>query len=326
MSNKKILIDVFGADDPNALIDGVERAINECAGVDLIVVGDKNYIENRLIDRDFDRKRLEILDAKEVVTNDDGPVEAIRKKRNSSLFVGMSALKDREDVGCMITAGNTGAVIAGAVLILGRETSNDRPTLVTMLPNDKGGITCLADCGANVDCKPHHLLKFGEYASDYAKSVLKIEDPKVALLSVGTEDKKGNMLTKETFKLLKESSLNFVGNMEAKTALSGDVDVIVADGFYGNVLLKSIEGTAKSVLNRIVKLLKKHASADSDTTFVKSATNEFLEQLDFNTMGGAILLGVKKPIIKAHGSASSSTVINTVKQAISIIKNTKDDL
>ena len=320
MLNKKILIDAFGADAPDLVIDGIAKAINAYSEVEIVAVGKREYIENRLIDQDFDRNRLEIIDAEEVVTNDDGPVESIRKKRNSSLYVGMTALKDRHDIGCMITAGNTGAVIAGSVLILGRETDNDRPTLVTLLPNDKGGITCLADCGANVDCKPHHLLKFAEYANDYAKGVLKIEEPKVALLSVGTEDKKGNMLTKETFKLLKESGLNFIGNMEAKTALSGDVDVIVADGFYGNVLLKSIEGTAKSVLMRMLKLLKKNAGEKDDFTFVNKAVKELLQQLDFNSMGGAILLGVKKPIIKAHGSANSDTVINTVNQAISIIK------
>ena len=180
--NKKILIDAFGCDNPNDVILGIARALNAFSDVELVAVGNKKYIENQLIGQDFDKNRLEIINAEEVVTNDDGPVEAIRRKRDSSLFVGMSALKDRQDIGCMITAGNTGAVIAGAVLILGRDTSNDRPTLVSMLPNDKGGITLLADCGANVDCKPHHLLKFGEYASDYAKSVLKIKEPKSNLI------------------------------------------------------------------------------------------------------------------------------------------------
>ena len=212
-------------------------------------------------------------------------------------------------------------MIAGSVLILGRASGNDRPTLLTFLPNDKGGFTCLADCGANVDCKPHHLLKFGEYASEYSQKVLGVENPKVALLSVGTEDKKGNAVSKETFKLLKESNLNFVGNMEAKTALSGDVDVIVADGFDGNVLLKSIEGTAKSVAGRILALLKKHASKNGDMAFVKKAFDELMELLDFNSQGGAILLGAKKPIVKAHGSANSQTVVNTVKQAIKICKS-----
>lgn len=230
-------------------------------------------------------------------------------------------MRDREDVGCMVSVGNTGAVIAGAVLILGRESENDRPTLLTLLANDKGGFTCLADCGANVDCKPHHLLKFGQYASDYSKKVLGVENPKVALLSVGTEDKKGNAMTKESFKLLKNSGLNFVGNMESKTALSGDVDVIVCDGFNGNILLKSIEGTAKSVAERTFLLLKKHASLDSDMQFVHRAFNELMDMLDFNAYGSAILLGTKKPIVKAHGTANAQTVVNTVRQALKICES-----
>lgn len=320
MADLKILIDAFGSDNPDAFITGIARALQEIEEVNLVVTGNKEYIENRLIGEDFDRNRLEIINAEHVITNEDSPVEAIRKKRNSSLCVGLEALKNRADIGCMISAGNTGAVIAGAVLLLGRATSYDRPTLLTILPNDKGGFTCLADCGANVDCKPHHLLKFGEYATEYCKKVLGVENPKVALLSVGTEDKKGNTLTKEAFLLLKESGLNFVGNMEAKTALCGDVDVIVADGFWGNVLLKSIEGTARSVSMRLYSLLKKHAKADGDMQFVNEAMAELMSLLDFNSQGGAILLGTKKPIVKAHGSANASTVINTVKQAIKICR------
>lgn len=318
MTDRKILIDAFGSDNPNVFIDGIAKALREIEGVRFVVTGNKEYIENRLIGEDFDRNRLEIIHAEQVITNDDLPVEAIRKKRNSSLCVGLEALKTRDDIDCMISAGNTGAVIAGVVLLLGRASSQDRPTLLTLLPNDKGGVTCLADCGANVDCKPHHLLQFGEYASDYCKKVLAIENPKVGLLSVGTEDKKGNEITKAAFSLLKASDLNFVGNMESKTALSGDVDVIVADGFWGNVLLKAIEGTTKSVAERLYGLLKKHSKNDSDMCFVNNAMSELMSILDTSSQGGAILMGAKKPIVKAHGLATENTVLNTVKQAIKI--------
>ena len=321
MAGQKILIDAFGSDYPDQIIDGIAEVLNQIDGVELVVTGDEKYINNALIGKDFDKSRLEIIDCKEVVTNDDSPVDAILKKKNSSLSVALKTLREREDVGCMISAGNTGAIIAGSVLILGRQTGGDRPTLLTILPNDKGGVTCLADCGANVDCKPHHLLKFGEYASEYSSKVLGVENPKVALLSVGTEDKKGNALSKEAFKLLKQSNLNFVGNMEAKTALSGDVDVIVCDGFDGNVLLKSIEGTAKSVVARSLALLKKYSKSSDDMKFVKKAFGELMQLLDFNSQGGAILLGTKKPIVKAHGSANSQTVINTVKQAVKICES-----
>ncbi len=320
----KILIDGFGCDDPRGFLSGIPEAIKQNPDVTLAVVGDKDVIEEILSGCEFDRGRLEIIDAKEVITNEDSPVLAIRMKKNSSLTVALKTLRDSEDIGVMITAGSTGAVIAGSTLILGREDREDRPTLVTLLPNDLGTITSIADCGANTDSRPEHLLKFATYASRYMASVYGIAAPKVALLSVGTEDEKGNELTKEAFKLLSASELNFVGNIEARTALSGEVDVIVTDGFSGNVLLKSIEGTAKSVIKRMVGMLMKHAKADTDTSFIKSAVGELLTTIDFNSMGGAIILGAKKPIIKGHGSANSDTLVNTVKQAAQIIKNRKE--
>lgn len=320
MENAKILIDLFGCDNSDAVIDGLVKTINEIPSVQLVGVGDKDYIETRLESETFDRTRLEILDAKQVITNDDSPVVAVRSKKDSSLVVSYNALKTRTDIPVMITAGNTGAVIAGAILILGREKREDRPFLATFIPNDKGGVTCLADCGANVDCRPEHLVSFAKNAVEYVSKVYGIDNPKVSLLSVGTEDKKGNALTKETFVLLKESDLNFLGNVEAKTVLSGESDVIVADGFDGNVLLKSIEGTAKVVVKRMLELLKKHANGN-DMTFAKKAFGELMQTLDFNSLGGALLLGVKKPVIKAHGSANSETVVNTVKQAIKIIES-----
>jgi glycerol-3-phosphate acyltransferase PlsX len=321
MSEQKILIDAFGCDNPDAVIEGVAKALNEIKDVKLAVVGNSDYIVNYLKDSECDFSRLEIIDAKEVITNEDSPVEAIRCKKQSSLVVGYTALKNRDDLPIMITAGSTGAVIAGAVLVLGRESRDDRPFLATFFPSDNGGFTCLADCGANVDCRPDHLLTFAKYSSEYVSKVYNIERPRVGLLSNGTEDKKGNSVNKEAFALLKASELNFVGNVEAKTALSGQVDVIVTDGFNGNILLKSIEGTAKSILLRISALLKKNAGENTDMTFVKKSFAELMQTLDFNTMGGAMLLGVKKPIIKAHGSANADTVVNTVKQAINIVKS-----
>ncbi len=315
----KILIDAFGCDNPDDFIAGIPKAIRTVPGVTLVVVGDREYLERRLAVEEFDRGHLEIVHASEVITNEDTPVASIRRKKDSSLVRAYEELRTREDLPVMISAGNTGAIIAGAVLILGREDRQDKPTLVTLLPNDKGGVTCLADCGANVDCRPEHLVKFASYASDYMRRVYGIDAPRVALLSVGTEDGKGNMQTKDVFPLLKESGLNFVGNMEARTALSGDVDVIVSDGFGGNVLLKTIEGTAKSVVGRFVSLLHKHA-AGADVSFVNAAVAELYSTLDFNTMGGAVILGAKKPIVKAHGSANSETLVNTVKQAVRIIE------
>lgn len=317
----KILIDAFGCDNPEQFISGIAPAINETQDVTLVVAGNRDIIESVLADAQFDRTRLEILDASEVISNEDAPVMAIRRKKKSSLVVAYDMLKKNDEQHVLITAGNTGAVIAGAVLILGREDVETRPTLVTFLPNEKGTMTCLADCGANVDCRAEHLLQFATHASRYVKKVYAIDNPRVALLSVGTEDQKGNQVSKEAFELLKKSKLNFVGNMESKSALSGECDVIVADGFWGNVLLKTVEGTAKFMMKKTLDLLIKNAGKKDDLDFVKKAFYELKQTIDFNSMGGAVLLGVKKPVIKAHGSANADTLVNTVKQAVNMIKS-----
>ncbi len=319
----KILIDCFGCDNHDDFIRGLARAINEIPEVTLVAAGSREYIENILKDEEFDRSRLEFLNTTEIITNDDSPVLSIRMKMDSSLVRGYRHLRDSEDIPVMITAGNTGAVIAGSVLILGRRDRETQPTLVTFLPNEKGGVTCLSDCGANVDCRPEQLLRFARFAAEHMRDVYGIENPKVGLLSVGTEDEKGNHQTKEAFVKLRESELNFVGNTESKTALSGELDIIVADGFSGNVLLKSIEGTAKTIVSQMMGLIKKHAPEGADLSFLKSAVGELMTRLDFNSMGGAVILGARKPVIKAHGSANASTVVNTVKQAIRIAQKQK---
>lgn len=317
---KKILIDVMGCDNPDEVIDGLAKALEEVKDVVLIACGDKSRIENRLADKNFDKSRLEIIDAREEITNNDKSVNAVLMKKNSSLIVSLNTLKNTADIPLMITAGSTGALIAGSILILGRNKSDDRATLVTHFPTDKGGMAVLADCGANVDCGPEHLLKFAHYANDYVKKVYGIVNPKIALLSNGTEEMKGNALTQNAFKLLRDDArLNFVGNVESKTTLSGDYDVIVSDGFSGNVLLKSIEGTALSIVKRAIDCFKKTVKSPDEMKTVKQAFELLLNQLDFNSTGGAVLLGVKKPIIKAHGSANSKTILSTVKQALHMI-------
>ena len=318
---KKILIDVLGCDNPDAVIDGLALAINAVEDVTLIACGDKARIEERLKDKDFDRTRLEFIDAPDEITNNDKSVNAVLMKKHSSLIVSLNTLKNSKDIPVMITAGSTGALIAGSILILGRNKPDDRATLITHFPTDKGGMAVLADCGANVDCGPEHLLKFAHYANEYVKKVYGVENPKIGLMSNGTEDSKGNTLTLSAFKLLKEdTSLNFIGNMEAKTTISGDYDVIVSDGFSGNVLLKSIEGTAVSIVKRAMECFKQSIKSQEEMKTVKKAFGLLLSQLDFNSTGGSVLLGVKKPVIKAHGSANSDTVVHTVKQALHMIE------
>lgn len=317
----KIVIDAFGCDNPIAVINGIADAINATEDIVLVAVGNEEIISSTLKDKSFDKSRLEIVDAKDVITNNDSPLEALRAKKDASMVRAYQIAKQDDEVCAFISGGNTGAVIVGAVLLLGKAQGVEMPALSTFLPTIKGTFTCLVDCGASVDSRAVHLLRFAKLGSDHMKNTYGIESPKVALLSVGTEDKKGNALTKEAFALLKESDLNFVGNMEAKTLLSGDVDVIVTDGFAGNVALKSIEGVSQTVIKILVDLIKKNAPEGTDLSFIKNAVGEFMTMYDFNSMGGAVLLGTKKPVIKMHGSANEKTVSSVVKQALKMCSN-----
>lgn len=317
----KIVIDAFGCDNPIAVINGIADAVNATKDIVIVAVGNEEIISSTLKDKTFDRARLEIVDARDVITNNDSPLEALRAKKDASMVRAYQIAKQDEDVIAFISGGNTGAVIVGAVLLLGKAQGVEMPALSTILPTIKGTHSCLVDCGASIDSRAVHLLRFAKLGSDYMKNTYGIESPRVALLSVGTEDKKGNTLTKETFALLKESDLNFVGNMEAKTLLSGEADVIVTDGFAGNVALKSVEGVSQAVIKIFVDLIKKNAPEGTDLTFVRKAVGEFLSIYDFNSMGGAVLLGTKKPVVKMHGSANEKTVVSVVKQALKMCSN-----
>lgn len=310
---KKIIVDVMGADKgPAELVCGAIKALNENEDLYLILSGDEKLISEALLNLTYDKKRLEILNASEVITNNDIPTNAIREKKDSSLIKAASYLKEKDDIVGMTSSGSTGAVLCASTLILGRINGVTRPSLSTMLPAENGKLVCLLDCGANVDCKPQMLLEFALMGSECMKTFENIESPRVALLSVGTEDKKGNELTKAAFALLKESSLNFVGNMEARDVLSGKYDVIVCDGFVGNVILKNIEGTAKTILSQTAKSLLSIPNIDKGV--ISKALNDLIFEMDFNSRGGAIFLGVKKIVVKTHGCANSSTIYHAINQ------------
>lgn len=319
-----IIVDAFGGDNTELVIKGIGDAIKEIPDVKILAVGKREIIEEVLSSEVFDRERLEIIDAEEVITHSDSPVMSLRRKKNSSLVVSYDTLRERDDTAALLSAGNTGSIIAGAHLLLGKREGVECPALATVVPTVKGTASILVDCGANVDCRAPYLVDFAKHGTEYMRCVYGIERPTVALLSVGTEDTKGNQLTKEAFALLKaEESINFVGNMEAKTLLSGEVDVIVTDGFPGNIALKSIEGVSSATITILAGLIKKFAPEGVDISFVKQAIGAFMKMYDFNTQGGGILLGVKKPIIKMHGSAVSETVVNSVKQAMRMCKGAR---
>lgn len=313
----KIIIDAFGGDNsPEEIIYGVIDALNEKDGFKAVLVGKQDKIEEILATQSFDKDRVEIVNATEVITCEDEPVASIRKKTDSSICVAFKVLKEDPEAKIFVSAGSTGAVLAGSTLKIGRIAGVNRPALCPMLPTGIDGKNVfLLDAGANADCKPINLCQFAVMGSVYAK-ILGVNNPKVALLSNGTEDEKGNALNHEVFPVLKEmKEINFVGNVEARDILSGEYDVIVADGFSGNVALKSIEGTAKFVMKSLKSVLTSSLKAKLGALMLKSSLYGLKEKMDYNNKGGALFIGLKKPVIKVHGSAKRDAVRTAILQA-----------
>lgn len=306
----KIVIDAFGGDHaPAEIVKGAIEFINEVKDIDIVLVGKENEISSELAQYDFDMNRVTIENATDVIDNNDTPTVAIRQKKDSSLVKAFDYLNANEDAVGILSAGSTGAVLTGGFLKIGRIKGVHRPALCPLVPTQVGGRVAICDCGANMDCKPPYLLQFAIMASEYMHRVLGIESPRVGLLNVGTEDHKGNAFTQEVFALLNDcKEINFVGNMEARDAMTGNYDVIVADGFNGNILLKTIEGTALSVVKILKDDIKSHKMSMLGAIFMKGTFKRLKKVLDYNTMGGAILLGCKKLLVKAHGSSKSVSI------------------
>ena len=315
----KIVIDTAACDSPEEVIRGCALSLQNDKTLNLILTGDEDAINKILSQYNLERTRLEIIDAKEVITNEDVPTIAIKRKSESSLVKAYEALK-RDDVMGMISAGSTGAVLTGSILKLGRIRGIHRPALAPILPTVNGKEVCLIDCGANVDCRPEFLVEFAMMGVSYMKSVYGIESPRVGLVSNGVEDKKGNELTKEVFMRLKALPINFVGNMEAREALSGDYDVLVCDGFVGNVLLKSVEGTARMVMKTLKEAIMSDGAAKFGALFMKKAFNKVKNNMDYQKKGGAPLLGVEKIIVKSHGASNSEAIQASIVQVQKMYK------
>lgn len=312
----KIVADIFGADHaPAETVAGAVEALRRDDKLSLVLTGDRGAIEAELKKHAYDAARIEIADAPEVITCDESPTAAIRTKKRSSLAVACDLLKTRPDIDGMVSAGSTGAVLAGAIFKVGRLKGVLRPALAPVLPTVKGSDVCLIDCGANVDCKPEYLVQFALMGVSYMRAVYGIVNPRVGLVSVGTEDEKGNELTKEVFKRLSALDINFVGNMEARDALSGDYDVLVADGFVGNVLLKTAEGTAKMVMKLLKSGIMASTSAKVGSLFMKKTFRTLKDNMDYNKKGGAPLLGIEKVVVKAHGSSNAEAFAVAILQA-----------
>lgn len=315
----KIIIDAYGGDhSPEEIVKGAIDALNEREGFDILFVGKQDGINAVLQNLTYDKTRVAIENAQEVIGCDESPTVAVRMKKDSSIVKSVKILKEDESAKAFVSAGSTGAVLTASVLLSRRIKGVIRPALAPCLPNLKGGETMLLDCGANVDCKANWLVQFAIMGSVYMREVQGVKNPRVALLSNGTEDEKGCALTLEAFELLKnEKSINFVGNMEARDILSGEYDVVVADGFSGNVALKSTEGAVKVVLKHLKTSIMSSISAKIGYLFMKKSFNSLKDKLDYNKRGGAVLLGMEKTVVKAHGSSKADAFKAAVLQAYS---------
>lgn len=318
----KVVVDAFGGDNaPVEVIKGVALALSEDAELEIVLVGDQDALVPLIEEHNIDQSRIEIVDAKDVITNEEAPTVAIRTKPNSTIVKGFEQLRTRDDVAGFVSAGSTGAVLTGAFLKLGRTSGVSRPALCPILPTVDGGIVAICDCGANMDTKPVNLVHFAIMGSAYLKSVYGIENPRVALLSVGVEDHKGNELTKATFTELKKlDCINFVGNMEARDLLSGQYDLVVCDGFAGNVLLKSSEGAVLALLKMLKGRIKAHFFSKLGALMMKKSFRELKSIMDFNTKGGSVLLGCKKTVVKCHGASKAVSIKCGIMQVVDAYK------
>ena len=323
-----ILLDAMGGDNaPDANIKGAIKAINQVKA-DVTLIGKEDIIRRKI--KEFTGKdveevssRLKIKNATETIEMEDQPTVAIKHKKDSSMVVGVKMLKNGEgDV--FISAGNSGALLAGATLLVGRIKGIDRPALAGILPAYKSQLL-LIDSGSNTNCKPINLLQFAQMSTIYLKNTFGIEKPAIGLLNIGTEETKGNELVKESYKLLKEKSeelgINFVGNVEGRDAFSGEIDAIVTDGFTGNVFLKTTEGLGKFVKRTLSESLTQNLLSKICTVPCLPAINRFKKTMDYKSYGGALFLGVKKPVVKAHGSSDETLFEFTIKQAEKFVEN-----
>ncbi len=324
----KILLDAMGGDNaPDATIRGAVSAINE-VNSEVVLIGQEAVINTKV--REFYGKslkeispRLSIYNAKEIIEMEDTPTVAIKTKKDSSMVVGFNLLKQGEgDV--FISAGNSGALLTGATLLVGRIKGIDRPALAGILPAYHGNLV-LMDCGANTNCKPINLLQFAQMSSIYMNNTLGKKKPKIGLLNIGTEETKGNELVRNSYQLLKKYSkdlnINFIGNVEGRDAFLGEVDVIIADGFTGNVFLKSVEGLGKFVKKSLKESLMHNIWSKLGSVPALPSIKRFSKMVDYKEYGGALFLGVQKPVVKAHGSSDEKLFKYTIKQAEQFVNN-----
>jgi len=315
MEKYVIALDAMGGDNaPDAIVRGAIMALRQFGDIRILLAGPKDRLEKLIAEATDVKGRIEIIEADEVIGMDESPMIAVRKKVNSSMVQAMMAVRDKR-AGAVVSAGSTGALLACGMLRLGRIKGIERPALAPVMPGVKGG-WLLIDSGANVDCQPKYLVQFGLMGSVYMKNVMGVENPRVGLVNIGAEAEKGNKLTKETYQLMeKQTSYNFAGNCEARDIPTGDFDVVVADGFDGNLILKYTEGLAGAMMRLMKEDLMSSLPTKIGAMLSKPGFRKFKKRLDYNEQGGAPLLGVEGAVVKAHGSSGDVAICNAIRQA-----------
>lgn len=309
---KIIAVDAMGGDHaPQAIVEGVNRAIAEFKDIEIQLYGDESKIKKYLTATE----RVSIIHTDEKINSDDEPAKAIRRKKNASMVLAAKSVKDGQ-AHAVLSAGNTGALLAAGLFVVGRIKGVDRPGLLSTLPTGDGNGFDMLDLGANAENTAKHLHQYAILGSFYAKHVRGISSPRIGLLNNGTESSKGDPLRKEVYELLSaDDSLNFVGNVEARELLNGVADVVVTDGFTGNAVLKSIEGTALSIMGQLKSAIQSGGlKAKIGAFFLKDSLYSLKGSLDYSSAGGAVLFGLKAPVIKAHGSSDATAIYYTIKQ------------
>ena len=313
----KILVDCFGGDhSPQANVAGALAALDKNPDLHLLLTGDETILKAELSGKAYDAARLEVIHAPEVIGCDEKPTDVIRLKRDSSMMKAIILLRDRDDIAALVSTGSTGALVTGALVRLGRIPGVIRPAFCPILPTMSGGIVGICDSGANPEVTAAHLRQFAIMASLYLENVYGVNRPRTALLNVGKEAEKGDDVRREAYRLLQETpSVNFVGNMESREFLSGDFDLVVADGFSGNVLVKCTEGTALELLKKLKKDIYSRTLYKLGALLMKRMFQEEKEFMNYQNYGGSVLLGTQKVVVKGHGSSKAVAVEKCIEQA-----------
>lgn len=310
----RIALDAMGGDyAPAVTVEGAIEAVSEYRGLSVTLVGNENELINALKEKTYSASSIDIRHASQVVEMGESPLTALRRKKDSSIKVAIELVKSG-DADAMVSAGNSGVVMATALFLLGKLPGVERPAIAAVMPTLKGCFV-LIDAGANVDCRATHLLQFAVMGEAYARNIFNIEHPKIGLLGIGEEDAKGNELTREAFKLLKDAGINFIGNIEGKDIFRGDADVVVCDGFVGNIALKISEGLAETMAKMLKREISERSTGRIGYLFLKNALRSFKKKTDYSEYGGAPLLGISKPCIISHGRSTAKAIKNAVKLA-----------